>query len=146
MRYCGGRPAWRLGRLRSMRDSQAILDILPLLIPHVNSIAIMIYNIDWVFRFQIYWLLLGLSGYIWLFIDDFGWCVLLILVLSDLMNQGLLWLPSQGLLLCRHDRLSIIPQYNGRQIGRVASHTFPLGDRLLLNDDWLDINRLRLNQ
>ena len=84
-----------------MGDSQTILNILPLLIPHVNTIAIMIDNIHRVSRFHINRLLLGLLGNIRLLLDDFGRCIFLIEILSDLMNKGL-WLPSQGLLLCSH--------------------------------------------
>jgi len=58
----------------------------------------MIDNIYLVSCFQINRLLLSLLGHIRLLLDDFGRCVLLIEILSDLMNKGL-WLPSQGLLL-----------------------------------------------
>jgi hypothetical protein len=69
-----------------VRDCQSILNILPLLIPHVYTIAIMIDNIHRVSRFYINRLLLSLLGHIRLLLDDFGRCVFLIEILSDLMN------------------------------------------------------------
>jgi hypothetical protein len=83
---CGGGPTRRLGRLCSMGDSQSILNILPLLISHMYTIAIMIDNINRVSRFHINGLLLCLLGHIRLLLDDFGRCVLLVEILSNLMN------------------------------------------------------------
>jgi hypothetical protein len=69
-----------------MGDSHSILNILSLLIPQIYTIAIMIENIDWVSRFHINRLLLSLLGHIRLLLDDFGRCILLVKILSDLMN------------------------------------------------------------
>jgi hypothetical protein len=69
-----------------MGDSHSILNILSLLIPQIYTIAIMIENIDWVSRFHINRLLFSLLGHIRLLLDDFGRCILLIKILSDLMN------------------------------------------------------------